>query len=438
MVCMLVSFMSVLTIVPLLMLSMITILPESGVQYLFSSIDHKNKQSTVPCDENKCKEIELFHDWHASIDVENKLLQKVNASIEILHDEESPELLSVSLLGRLSSGKVEEKTVTGPVQPPSSNESLGESPMVLDDAPPVQPPNIESSDTSPGLDDTPRVQVANTDSSLTSMWPAHPQLRWIVKNSDAQIRFMQKRAPVEPRSITEAELDGSHWVGRIPKVSCIMGLPSSPWAYAQLKDAVNNFRSQKYEGPRQLIIVYHFQDQEARTKVRRLSRGNFIKGVPARTMEVPSPTAMRFGAWAADEDTDIIARWDVDNWHHPDQLSMQVRALALSGRPACLLKRWTVTLAPDGGDRTALHSEVGGEHSLMGQRAWMDENWEPFHLDGLGVAVLQGRKASLALLDMPHLLIHHPDTSSEQKVVHHVQPADKLHAYLAIRYAYPQ
>jgi len=441
MVCMLVSFLSIFAILPVVMLSMITILPQDGVPYMFSTEDAKNRQSLHAVDGKACTETELFHNWHALAHIEEKLLQKVNASNGVHYDEEeSPQLLSVDAAGQLKS-EVQQKTVKGPAQPPSSTESLGDSPTVLEAV------VTSTASSQQGIEQNKHTQSEShdepTSSAATSQPPStmaeneskrtasHPELRWVVKN-DARGGFMQKRV-VEPRSIIEAELDGSHWVGRVPKVTCIMGLPSTSRAYAQLKYAVDNFRAQKYEGQRQLIIVYHYQDQEARKRIRRLSRGGLIKGVPARTMEVPSSTAMRFGAWAADADTDIIARWDVDNWHSPNQLSMQIRGLTLSGRKACLLKSWTV--APAGEDRTVVAGEIGGEHTLMGHKAWMEENWEPFLPDGLGVAVLQAFKGSLALLDMPDLLVHHPDPLHEEEEAHHAQPGDKLHAYLAIRHA---
>lgn len=444
MVCILISFMTFFSIVPLLMLSMVKLLPEDygDMSYLlFSDVDYKKKQSGVACDEKKCTETKLFQDWHSLAHIEEEFLQKVNTSKEIHDEEESPALLSVDATGQLSSDTAEQEAVEGPAQHPSSNESLGERPAVTEAVPKMQAPNSTSerstdkefyieTKTNGSMSTSQRSTI---ESPHMSRKKSHAELRWVVRNYAAYHgRFMGKRAPEEPHIISEADLHGSHWMGRIPKVACIMGLPSTPQAYAQLKHAVNYFRQQAYEGERQLLIVYHFQDQEARTRIRRLSRGDFIKGVPARTMEVPSSTAMRFGAWAADEDVDIVARWDVNDWHHPQQLKNQVRALVLSGRQACLLKRWT--MAPAGGDRTVVDGEIGVEHTLMGQRRWMEDHWEPFLPNNLGVRVLQARQASLALLDMPELVVHHTDTQDEE-VDHPLRPGEQLHAYVAIQHA---
>merc|ERR1719335_1593373 len=96
--------------------------------------------------------------------------------------------------------------------------------------------------------------------------------------------------------------------------------------------AVNAFRAQKYEGPKQLVIVHHHKDKAAASIATRLADGVYMKAVAAH-LPVPSTMSLRYAAWSADKDADVIARWDMDAYHHPERLSMQVRALGLSGRP---------------------------------------------------------------------------------------------------------
>merc|ERR1719428_127782 len=100
----------------------------------------------------------------------------------------------------------------------------------------------------------------------------------------------------------------------------------------------------------------------------------FIKAVGARG-EVPSTMALRFGAWESDSDADVVARWDIDSFHHPERLSMQVRALGHSGRPASL-NMWGARLTPDG-KRSVVGEPLGLESSMVGLRGWMEKNWHP-------------------------------------------------------------
>merc|ERR1719333_1840236 len=126
----------------------------------------------------------------------------------------------------------------------------------------------------------------------------------------------------------------------IPKVACITVVPCGEMAQVWMKHFIKNFRMQNYEGPRELVLVYHHEDTETARLVAQHANGVSIKAVAAMSEEYPSATAFRFGAWKSD--ADVVARWDFDVWHNPKQLSMQVRALALSGRPASVLKGWKV------------------------------------------------------------------------------------------------
>lgn len=121
-------------------------------------------------------------------------------------------------------------------------------------------------------------------------------------------------------------------------------------------------------------MVYHHTDHETAELMRKYVDGSYIRTAVARGSEFPSAAAFRFGAWLA-RDADIVARWDFAAWHHPHRLSAQVRALAFSGRPACVLSRWTV-LDKSGANSTA----VAGSHwdgSLLGEAAWMRASWYP-------------------------------------------------------------
>jgi len=133
------------------------------------------------------------------------------------------------------------------------------------------------------------------------------------------------------------QLHQGHWQGKVPKVGCITAIPSGREARVRMRFFIDNFKLQDYEGPRELILVYHNTDDEAVHLVKTYADGTSIKGIAARGDDTfPSSMALRYGAWFSD--SDIIARWELDAFHHPRRLAMQVRALATSSRPACLLQ----------------------------------------------------------------------------------------------------
>merc|ERR1719203_588528 len=101
---------------------------------------------------------------------------------------------------------------------------------------------------------------------------------------------------------------------------------------------INEFYLQDFEGHYELIFVYHYKDLETARLVQIFAHDSRIKGVAARDDgEFPSSTAMRFGAWSAADDVQVIAQWDFGKRHNPKRLSLQVHALAFSSRPACTL-----------------------------------------------------------------------------------------------------
>jgi hypothetical protein len=204
------------------------------------------------------------------------------------------------------------------------------------------------------------------------------------------------------------ELRQTQWSGMIPKVACITVVPCGKMAKIWMKHFINNFRMQKYEGPRELVLVYHYQDTETAHLVAQYANGISIKAVAAMSEDYPSTAAFRFGAWKSD--AEVIARWDFDAWHNPKQLSMQVRALALSGRPACVLKRWSVRGRAGGAldHRTAEGGDDRADAALVGEAVWMRQHWYPL-LDGLNIAASTARAHHVVQVDMPTLNIYDED-----------------------------
>lgn len=217
-------------------------------------------------------------------------------------------------------------------------------------------------------------------------------------------RFMQQRIESRRQVLKKADLNSKHWGGKIPKVACIMAIPESnatspdPERQSAVKRAVDAFRAESYEGPKQLIMVYQYHDKPAAKLAKQIADGTYIKAVGARS-QVPSTMALRFGAWESDSDADVIARWDIDAYHHPERLSMQVRALGYSGRPASL-NMWGVNLKQDG-TRSVIGEPFGLENSMVGLRLYMERNWRPFAGDDAPDHL--AKVGDLVHLDMPEL-----------------------------------
>jgi len=215
-------------------------------------------------------------------------------------------------------------------------------------------------------------------------------------------------------SLKREELRGLKWAGMIPKVACVTAVPKSHAAKARMSYFINNFMLQQYEGPRELILVYHRDDIQGANLVKKHADGVFIKGVAAMgSGEFPSSTHLRYGAWKAE--ADIVAHWDFDEWHHPDRLAMQVRALAVTGRPASLLKQWTVL---ENGDSNTVFAGIGWEGSLVGEKKWMFENWHPMLQEEQ--SVLEGSHShQLAQVAMPELSIYNVGKDGWDSVLKH-------------------
>lgn len=224
-------------------------------------------------------------------------------------------------------------------------------------------------------------QPASATSSLRGSHRA-AQLHWrsVVDWADSRLSWsVGRRGPVV---MQPEQLESAHWAGKIPAVACLTAVPSGRHAESRMQYFVDNFRKQTYEGPHQLVLVYHASDHEAAELVHQYADGFFIKGVAARSSEdFPSATAMRYAAWTSK--ADVIARWDLYEFHHTERLSMQVRALASAARPGCVLQRPALRAAKGG--------EVGEfwEESLIGEAAWMQKHWHPY-LGTSDQSVLEG------------------------------------------------
>jgi hypothetical protein len=169
-----------------------------------------------------------------------------------------------------------------------------------------------------------------------------------------------------------------------------------------LSRAVNCFQSQSYE-PRELLVVYESDDADTREYLRCL-------GDPAiRPIEVPVQPKLTLGALRnlAVENSDgaLVCQWDDDDWYRYDRLEVQLRALQESGRPACVLSRWTCLDVPR--KRAYIGCHRTWEGSILCEKAELPEYPDlPKFEDTPVIEALQDDD-KLLLLDRPEVYVYH-------------------------------
>lgn len=216
------------------------------------------------------------------------------------------------------------------------------------------------------------------------------------------VRSWRERAPVRGAQALTLNRDGlglAAWSGDAPNVSCIMALPATATAQFHLMYAVNNFKLQRYDGDSELVVVYHHDDAEGAKLVRKyMQEGARVRGVASRddVGSFPSTMAFRYAAWTSR--AQVIAQWDFEAYHHPERLSMQVRAMATSRRPGSLLLD-DAAQQPDAAGAPA----HGREGSLVGEAAWMRQHWHPLLDEEHGVLEL-AQAHNVVLVDSPAYL----------------------------------
>jgi len=215
-----------------------------------------------------------------------------------------------------------------------------------------------------------------------------------------------------PLLMSRKELIGAHWEGKVPTVACVTVLPEGQVTETLMRYFMDNYKLQHYEGKYELVLVYSQTDKEASRIAHLYADGSSIKAVAARGGdEFPSATAFRYGAWVA-HDADIVVRYDFEGWHHPNRLSMQVRAMVLSKRPASLVTM--VTAFDADGKQSAVVGGAGPHGSMMGEAAWMRKHWMPVLEEE--TSVLHGLQSrDVVQVAMPDLLAYHDASMLEAK-----------------------
>ena len=168
-----------------------------------------------------------------------------------------------------------------------------------------------------------------------------------------------------------------------------------------LRRAVACFLKQTHLA-RELVVLHEDSDQDTRDYLAGLGHPMI------RSMEVPATPRMRLGArrnlLVQSARGSHIATWDDDDWHGPTRLEEQLRGLAGSKRPACVLAHEVVYDSTTG--QAWLSQRRHWENSLLAERAAM-----PAYADldiaedvpCVGRLALDGKLIELA---SPHLYVY--------------------------------
>jgi glycosyltransferase involved in cell wall biosynthesis len=168
-----------------------------------------------------------------------------------------------------------------------------------------------------------------------------------------------------------------------------------------LRRAVACFLAQTYR-PLELLVLYEADDAATRSYLESVDEPS-VRGV-----EVPSEPRLALGtlrnlALRAASGS-YVAQWDDDDWHAPARLADQMRVIGRTGRPACVLLRWTIFDAET--QSAFISGERAWEGSLVAERCSVPPYLEQSRGEDTDVIDTMLRQEKLAFLDDPHLYIY--------------------------------
>jgi Glycosyl transferase family 2 len=170
---------------------------------------------------------------------------------------------------------------------------------------------------------------------------------------------------------------------------------------ALLGRAVGCFLEQTHV-QRELLILFESDDAATRDYVASLADLR-IRGIEVPVLPKQTLGSLRNLAVAAARGR-YVCQWDDDDWYDRDRLSEQLSALKASGRPACVLSRWTCLDAES--RRAYLSPHRAWEGSILVERGAMVAYPDlACGEDTVALEALAGRQ-QLTLLDRPELYVY--------------------------------
>lgn len=170
---------------------------------------------------------------------------------------------------------------------------------------------------------------------------------------------------------------------------------------ALLGRAVGCFLEQTH-AQRELLILFESDDAATRDYVATLADQR-IRGIEVPVSPKQTLGSLRNLAVAAARGR-YVCQWDDDDWYHRDRLSEQLSALRASGRPACVLSRWTCLDAES--RRAYLSPHRAWEGSILVERGAMVAY--PNLARGEDTVAIEAlaERQQLHLLDRPELYVY--------------------------------
>ena len=168
-----------------------------------------------------------------------------------------------------------------------------------------------------------------------------------------------------------------------------------------LRRSIQCFLNQTYRR-RELVVVYQTDDSATRRFLGGLKEPSVLSvGAPAGSRHPLGSLrnlALRSGTGK------YIAQWDDDDWYSPARLEEQVRAIRESGKPGCVLARWTLY---DCLTQRAYYSNVRTwEGSIVVERAVVPRYPHVAKREDTPVVEELNRRGQLTMLDRPTLYVY--------------------------------
>jgi hypothetical protein len=168
-----------------------------------------------------------------------------------------------------------------------------------------------------------------------------------------------------------------------------------------LRRAVRCFLEQSYPH-RELLILFDSDDAATRQYVGTLDDDR-IHGIEAPQSPRQTLGALR-NLTVAEARGEYVCQWDDDDWYHPDRLTVQLSALRASGRPACVLSRWTCLDVE--GRRAYISPRRAWEGSILVERERMVAYPELARGEDTVAIETLARLQQLHMLDRPELYVY--------------------------------
>lgn len=138
-----------------------------------------------------------------------------------------------------------------------------------------------------------------------------------------------------------------------------------------LQRAIYCFTSQTYPN-RQMVLVYEEEDHPTVEFIESTSLDSRFKVVKVSQSQPKLALGGLRNLSVENAGGEYVCQWDDDDWYDPERLSVQMRALLVSGKPACVLSHWIIL---DSHHNTAyLSNRRLWEGSVMCRRDLMEQN----------------------------------------------------------------